>query len=54
MRRSAPTPLVMFLVKDMELDYGIEITASHNPPHYNGIKLTCEGAGRAGRYYPTA
>lgn len=39
MRRSAPTPLVMFLVKDMELDYGIEITASHNPPHYNGIKL---------------
>ena len=29
----------MFLVKDMELNYGIEITASHNPPHYNGIKL---------------
>ncbi|HOA85239.1 MAG TPA: phosphoglucomutase/phosphomannomutase family protein [Bacillota bacterium] len=39
MKRSAPTPLVMFLVKDMELDYGIEVTASHNPPYYNGIKL---------------
>ena len=38
MRRSAPTPC-HFLVRDMELDYGIEITTSHNPPHYSGIKL---------------
>ena len=39
MNRSAPTPLVMHTVKDKELYFGIEITASHNPPNYNGIKL---------------
>jgi len=39
MKRSAPTPLVMFLTKEMKHDFGIEITASHNPSSYNGIKL---------------
>lgn len=39
MNRSAPTPLVMHTVKSEELYFGIEITASHNPPAYNGIKL---------------
>ena len=42
MDRSAPTPLVMHTVKDRELDFGIEITASHNPSNYNGIKLIVE------------
>ena len=42
MRRSAPTPLVMFTVKDEKLHYGVEITASHNPAAYNGIKLIVE------------
>ena len=37
--RSSPTPLVMHTVKSMGLHYGIEITASHNPSQYNGIKL---------------
>ncbi len=37
--RSSPTPLVMHTVKSMDLHYGIEITASHNPSQYNGIKL---------------
>ncbi len=37
--RSTPTPLVMHTVKDRELHFGIEITASHNPSDYNGIKL---------------
>lgn len=37
--RSSPTPLVMHTVKNMGLHYGIEITASHNPSQYNGIKL---------------
>lgn len=40
--RSAPTPLTMFLVKDMGLRFGIEITASHNPSSDNGIKLIVE------------
>lgn len=42
MDRSVPTPLVMHTVKDKELDFGIEITASHNPSNYNGIKLIVE------------
>ena len=37
--RSVPTPLVMFTVKDKGFYFGIEVTASHNPPSYNGIKL---------------
>lgn len=39
MERSAPTPLVMFIVKQKGYHYGMEITASHNPAAYDGIKL---------------
>lgn len=39
MNRSAPTPLVMHTVKKKELEFGLEVTASHNPSEYNGIKL---------------
>ena len=39
LNRSAPTPLIMHTVKDCDLHFGIEITASHNPSNYNGIKL---------------
>lgn len=39
LHRSAPTPLIMHTVKDKNLHFGIEITASHNPSYYNGIKL---------------
>lgn len=42
LHRSAPTPLIMFIVKNEGLHYGIEITASHNPSAYNGIKLITE------------
>ena len=42
MNRSAPTPLVMHMVKKQQLHYGVEITASHNPAEYNGIKLIVE------------
>lgn len=42
LNRSAPTPLVMHTVKVENLYYGIEITASHNPSNYNGIKLIVE------------
>ena len=45
LRRSSPTPLIMHTVKSKNLDYGIEITASHNPSAYNGIKLII-GEGR--------
>ena len=42
LRRSAPTPLIMHTVLRQGLHYGIEITASHNPSCYNGVKLIVE------------
>ena len=40
---SVPTPLVMHYVKSHNLNYGIMITASHNPYNYNGIKVFVKG-----------
>jgi phosphomannomutase/phosphoglucomutase len=34
-----PTPALQFLVKDTAAEGGIVITASHNPPEYNGFKV---------------
>jgi len=39
LNRSAPTPLIMHYVKKNNLYYGLEVTASHNPSNYNGIKI---------------
>ena len=39
LRRSAPTPMIMHYVKKNNLYYGLEVTASHNPSNYNGIKV---------------
>lgn len=41
--KSAPTPLVMYYVKEHELPYGWMVTASHNPALYNGIKVFTAG-----------
>ena len=41
--RSAPTPLIMFTVRNWDLPYGLAITASHNPAIYNGIKIFTAG-----------
>jgi len=41
--REAPTPLIMFTVKDYRAYYGMAVTASHNPAVYNGIKLFMKG-----------
>jgi len=35
----APTPALAFLTKKHGLNAGVMITASHNPPEYNGIKI---------------
>lgn len=40
---AAPTPQIMFTVKNMDLPYGAAVTASHNPAIYNGIKLFTRG-----------
>ena len=34
-----PTPAVPFLIKKEKMGSGIMISASHNPPLYNGIKI---------------
>ncbi|TWB44437.1 phosphoglucomutase/phosphomannomutase PgmG [Nitrospirillum pindoramense] len=34
-----PTPMLYFTVRHLELDAGLMITGSHNPPDYNGFKM---------------
>ena len=42
MKRSAPSPLIMHTVQKNGLHCGIEVTASHNPPEYDGLKVIVE------------
>ena len=35
-----PTPMLYFSVKHLNADAGIMVTGSHNPPDYNGFKMT--------------
>ncbi|MFQ5343970.1 MAG: phosphoglucomutase/phosphomannomutase family protein [Anaerolineae bacterium] len=42
-----PTPALSFAVRDLEADFGMMLTASHNPPRYNGIKLKAAFGGSA-------
>lgn len=41
--RPAPTPMIMWTVRDKKCAYGLAVTASHNPATYNGIKVFTEG-----------
>ncbi|HDO19548.1 MAG TPA: phosphoglucosamine mutase [Thermoplasmatales archaeon] len=34
-----PTPTLQFAVKERDFDAGVIVTASHNPPQFNGIKV---------------
>ncbi len=34
-----PTPLVSYIIKNNDFIGGVNITASHNPPEYNGFKV---------------
>lgn len=40
---TVPTPVLYFAAIEFEADGGIQITGSHNPPEYNGIKMVRDG-----------
>ncbi len=41
---TVPTPVAYFAEHEYEADGAVQITGSHNPPEYNGIKMTMDGA----------
>ncbi len=47
--KPAPTPAVSFAIKKQGLDGGLMITASHNPPLFNGVKFKTYMAASADR-----
>ncbi|MEK6279594.1 MAG: phosphoglucomutase/phosphomannomutase family protein [Acidobacteriota bacterium] len=44
---AVPTPLISWAVKELKADGGIVITASHNPPDFNGFKIKAPWGGSA-------
>ena len=45
--KAVPTPALSFAVKTKKMDLGIMITASHNPPEFNGFKIKNAAGGAA-------
>ncbi len=46
-RADAPTPAVSYAIVHKQAAAGVMITASHNPPRYNGVKLKAAFGGSA-------
>lgn len=46
-RSDSPTPVTSYAIVDKHTAGGVMITASHNPPRYNGIKLKAAFGGSA-------
>ena len=38
-----PTPLLYYATHELGTQSGVEITGSHNPPEYNGLKMVLAG-----------
>ncbi len=38
-----PTPALYFAVHALQVDGGVQVTGSHNPPEFNGFKMVLEG-----------
>lgn len=45
--RDTPTPVISYEILRRKIDGGINFTASHNPPEYNGLKFTPAWGGPA-------
>mgnify|MGYP000604466803 CR=1 FL=1 len=45
--RDCPTPVVAWTVRQRDLAGGLMVTASHNPPEYNGVKFLPPGGAPA-------
>lgn len=41
---TVPTPVQSFATAYLEADGGLQVTGSHNPPEYNGFKMTLGGS----------
>src|SRR5690606_15299416 len=41
--RTVPTPVLYYATTHYGTDGGIQITGSHNPPEYNGLKMMIDG-----------
>lgn len=46
-REATPTPSIAHAILDRKLDGGVNITASHNPAQYNGVKFSSADGGPA-------
>ena len=46
-----PTPAIPFLIRQKNLSSGIMISASHNPPEYNGIKIFDHNGQKITKYF---
>ena len=46
-----PTPAIPFLIKQENLSSGVMISASHNPPEYNGIKIFDHNGQKITKYF---
>ncbi len=40
----ASTPMVYYFTAEKSYDFSVQVTASHNPPEYNGLKISRAGA----------
>jgi len=40
---TVPTPVLYWSVEELDADGGLQVTGSHNPAEYNGIKMSMEG-----------